>query len=172
MIHLILALALLLAGCAPPSPVIETAETPPSPAPSARGFLFGLRWAGVTYQGAYEPAARQAAFNWNQAVGRDLFTWDEAGNVILTQSLTRPSFNGQEADGVTIKTQDGKGALVALNAAIPEAAAYPVVAHELGHVLGLHHSQDPQDLMFATVTLHSHITPNDTRRALEALAGR
>jgi hypothetical protein len=43
-------------------------------------------------------------------------------------------------------------------------AVYTVALHEIGHLLGLGHSDDPQDVMFPTTSVHD-ITPRDRHTA-------
>ena len=45
-----------------------------------------------------------------------------------------------------------------------EDAVYTVALHEIGHLLGLGHSDDPQDVMFPTTSVHD-ITPRDRHTA-------
>jgi len=47
---------------------------------------------------------------------------------------------------------------------LPQDAVYTVALHEIGHLLGLGHSDDPQDVMYPTTSVHD-ITPRDRHTA-------
>jgi hypothetical protein len=83
-------------------------------------------------------------------------------NVVLFQSPW--PFGANTAGMTTVESSDGayKGAVVMINPDIPvctgdcsgeysRTSEQKLLAHELGHFLGLQHTQDPQDIMYPSL---------------------
>lgn len=177
------ALALLLAACVHPPPATPPVISPQShdptpvisPAPVASvapGAFFCLRLTTDAPDGSFLRAIFAASEDWNRALsptlGREVFGWHEGKVIRLAQyaSIVGPAEAGGMIGGVTFRASG----VVVFSGAVPEGYRYTVAAHELGHVIGIPHSNDPADLMFPKGREGATITPNDTRRALELLA--
>lgn len=166
--------ALLLASCAHPPPLPPVAQESPviTPAPSpspAQGALFRLYTAEYPPDGEFLLAILNASEDWNEATGREVFAWHEGKPVRLAQF---PGIQREELPPNHITAGVTFPGLVVFSGLTPPVARYAVAAHELGHVIGLTHSTDPADLMFPSARKGHVITPNDARRAREALAER
>jgi hypothetical protein len=119
-------------------------------------------------------AARSAFVRWERVGGipmRFAFVNDSAGADVLVRWIDRfPLRRAGQADirwnglgwivggtlTLAIHTSDG----LVLN----EDAVYTVAMHEIGHLLGLGHSDDPNDVMYPTTSVHD-ITGRDRHTA-------
>jgi hypothetical protein len=108
---------------------------------------------------AYALAAERAFDEWREAgfpVAFD-FVHDSASSHVWIQWADAIAAGGRRI-GVTYKTRDQHGWIVAARIVValhdprgtplPESTVHGVVRHEVGHALGLGHSENPNDVMY------------------------
>jgi len=119
-------------------------------------------------------ACRAAFVRWERVGGipaRFLFVNDSTDADVMVRWIERfPLRRAGQADirwdragwivrgSLTLATHTSEGLV------LPEDAVYTVALHEIGHLLGLGHSDDPQDVMYPTTSVHD-ITPRDRHTA-------
>jgi hypothetical protein len=119
-------------------------------------------------------AARSAFVRWERVGGIPIrfdFVNDSAGADVLVRWIERfPLRRAGQADirwnglgwivsaTLTLATHTSDGLPLGRD------AVYTVAMHEIGHLLGLGHSDDAQDVMFPTTSVHD-ITPRDRHTA-------
>ncbi len=118
-------------------------------------------WAQAAGDAQLDAAVRRAIDDWNalfhEALGLDAFTPGAAREMAQVRVNLEPPTAGGPM-GVTFLHTDDSGIIelpVSITAAGPtargqtsrETLLYQVVAHELGHALGLPHVRDPRSLM-------------------------
>jgi len=119
-------------------------------------------------------AARSAFVRWERVGGipmRFEFVNDSAGADVIVRWIDRfPMRRAGQADirwnglgwivggTLTLATHTSDGL------PLDEEAVYTVAMHEIGHLLGLGHSDDPDDVMFPTTSVHD-ITGRDRHTA-------
>ena len=106
----------------------------------------------------------QAAAAWNTALGRERLACSSAGPGVI--------YRGGPPGGDTIQraylTEVGiidAGAVVRLGAGLKGDCFYNVILHEMGHVLGLLHSDDMSSIMAYTLVVDASGTPLPCARA-------
>lgn len=158
----ILGFALVLSACQP-------YNTAPAPDP-----LYWLSWSGVVWEPAYQAAADEAVSEWNAALGRPVFAfgWRPFVGVTIMQVPHLLEGPGKTvALGLTYSPR-GRAPYVVISTTVEKSQYRVIMAHELGHVLGLTHSTDPKDLMFTAPPIDAVVSPEDKRRAMEMLESR
>jgi hypothetical protein len=119
-------------------------------------------------------AARSAFVRWEQVGGipvRFVFVGDSARSDVVVRWVERfPLRRAGQADirwngagwithgRLTLATYTSDGL------PLDRDAVYTVALHEIGHLLGLGHSDDPEDVMYPTTAVHD-ITPRDRHTA-------
>jgi len=140
--------------------------------PPLRVHLLPGRVAG--YSADLREAGRAAFVRWERVGGIPMrfdFVNDSAGADVLVRWIDRfPLRRAGQADirwngegwivsaTLTLATHTSEGF------ALDRDAVFTVALHEIGHLLGLGHSDDPQDVMFPTTSVHD-ITPRDRHTA-------
>jgi Matrixin len=126
------------------------------------------------YRSELRDAARSAFVRWEQVGGIPVhfeFVNDSASANVIVRWIDRFSMRragqadirwngaGWIASGtLTLATHTSDGLLLDID------AVYTVALHEIGHLLGLGHSDDPQDVMYPTTSVHD-ITSRDRNTA-------
>jgi len=151
------ALALLLLGTG----LAAAAETELSGAEGHPRSRFPLAiWVAPTGEAALDGAVRRAVTDWNavfqEALGLQAFAWVEGevdAQVIATfaTSLSPRLFGETDIsarDGtITLPVRIAVFTPAARGETARETVLYQVLAHELGHALGLIHTTDPRSIM-------------------------
>lgn len=153
-----LVLILSLASCQHPT-------TAPAPDP-----LYWLAWSGPLLDSDYYYAAEEAVSHWNEALNRPVFAF--GWHPFVGVDITQVPYRLEAGDGVLALGRTYSPHLIAVTTDTDKSAYRIIVEHELGHILGLKHSQNPKDLMYSAPQVTNQLTPDDRRRALEILESR
>jgi len=108
---------------------------------------------GVDYRGDCTSGVR-----WEHNNGRNELGWDDARLVISgsTAGVARGTWQNLPAFGaVTDRRFTEFDVVFKRDLSVPDRCLRSIIAHEIGHTLGLGHSDDPNDLMYPT------FNPND-----------
>jgi len=118
-------------------------------------------WAPTLGTGGLDAAVRRAVDDWNavarEALGVEVFTWapgrEQAQVALSVGPAPSPKLMGE----THVRSDDAGIILFPVSIAVfelpargqtsPETLFYQIVAHELGHALGLVHTRDPRSLM-------------------------
>jgi hypothetical protein len=155
----VIILALVVLGAAGPAAASESSLNGLEGHP--RTHLPLRLWVQSTGDAALDAAARRAVGDWNavalEALGVAAFAPDAAREVAQVRVSVEPA-STQGLMGITQLSTDDTGVIqLPVTIVVTEPAArgrtsretilYQVLAHELGHALGLPHVKDPRSLM-------------------------
>lgn len=142
--------------------------------PSAAGTpqpLYWLAWSGPTLDTGYLAAAEEAASDWNTALGRPVFAF--GWRPFVSVDLVQVPYRIETSDRILAIGRTDRShwptPIVAVSTDTDPSEYRVTVEHELGHILGLSHSSDPDDLMYPAPRLDARVSPEDKRRALGIL---
>lgn len=160
-------------------PIYETPIPPASPtiAPAVP-FPFRLSWEGKPYP-EHESASRNAANNWNWALMEEIFSFVEGPGPkvrldMMNYEEGKASDRKSRAIGLAISYTRKDFHRVRIYIGLNEPQLTEVVTHEYGHLLGLDHSVNVEDVMYKSSTPDQgkKLTPHDIRLGKAEVARR
>ena len=111
-------------------------------------------------------ATMDAAWDWNDALGGEVFSFGSGERVIKMRVM--PDIPGHpQAAGVYHQLMCNNTYIV-YRAKTKQNLKYSVALHELGHSLGLNHSDNPNEVMYATLGYPKKLQLGDINRALKS----
>lgn len=179
--RLLLTLAILVfAGCAASHPVYdyEGEPTPASPSPVASPIavllppfpLILVPTDGMRIYGVIWDLVTIGCVRWNAALGEVIFKQTGTGRAITTDIMNSYlSGTGTAIGEVDNLTNPHR---MALWVGILPPTDKAVVLHELGHLLGLKHSELSDDVMYFRNGFATDLSQNDIQRGKLAVAAR
>lgn len=166
---------LVLTSCAASQPVYDYEGEPPAVSPSSVAPLppFPLVLVPTSgllvYRGLCN-LVEEGCARWNGALGEVVFLQAGNGRVISTDIMnSRPSGVGVAIGEVDNLTSPHR---MALWVGILPPTDRAVVLHELGHLLGIAHSDASDDVMYYRNGFATDLSPNDVHRGRIAVAFR
>lgn len=135
--------ALLTTSCT--RPVLRILPLPPG----CTGFGHLPMTVSLDHSAAlYRMPLQVAVAAWEDATGRDLFRWLPDNEAVADVYIAAGPLAGHVRGTAAVKCSNGPGVTVTVDVDMDEVEAAAVGIHELGHVLGLGHSQVRHSIMY------------------------
>jgi hypothetical protein len=110
----------------------------------------------------YRTPLMVAVAAWESAVDRDLFTWVADNDALADVYIVAAPLGGHVRGRADVKCANGIGVTVTIDVDLDVTEANIVGQHELGHVLGLGHSEAQHSIMYWRYTSASLLGDWDT----------